>query len=98
MRYIDKELLASNIESRVKNDLKENNVSGVSLVVKQSGEIVYKNHFGTTSLENDLPVNDNTIFRMASMTKPITGVATMILFDRGLISLDDEVVDVVILS
>jgi len=91
MRYIDKELLASNIESRVKNDLKENNVSGVSLVVKQSGEIVYKNHFGTTSLENDLPVNDNTIFRMASMTKPITGVATMILFDRGLISLDDEV-------
>ena len=91
MRVVDKEILAYNIETRMKKDFEENNVSGVSLIVKQSGKVVYKNHFGTTSPENNIPVTDTTMFRLASMTKPVTGVAIMILVDRGLLSIDDEV-------
>ena len=91
MKHLDIKLLAKNIESRVENDLKENNVSGVSLIVKQSGETVYKGHFGMTSPENDIPVSDTTIFRLASMTKPIMGFAIMILADRGLLSIDDNI-------
>ena len=91
MRYLDKEKLALNIESRMKSDLDANNVSGASVLVKQSGKTVYKNHFGTVSPESDVAVSDNTIFRLASMTKPITAVAALILVQRGMLSLDDPV-------
>ena len=91
MRQLDKALLAENIESRMASDLAENNVSGVSLLVKQNGEEVYRNHFGTVSPDCDKVVGEGVIFRLASMTKPITGVAMMTLVDRGLISLDDPV-------
>ena len=91
MRQLDKARLAQNIESRMASDLAENNVSGVSLLVKQNGEEVYRNHFGTVSPEGGEALGEGVLFRMASMTKPITGVAMMILLDRGLISLDDPV-------
>lgn len=91
MRKLNKELLAENLEKRIENDISLNNVCGVSVLVKQSGTIIYKNHFGTVSPESQTPVSDETMFRLASMTKPITGVAAMILVDRGLLSLDDTI-------
>ena len=91
MKKLSKSLLAENIEARLSSDLEMNNISGASLIVKQAGETVYKNHFGVISPESDIAVSDNTIFRLASMTKPITGVAAMILVDRGLLSLDDNI-------
>lgn len=91
MKKLDKILLTKNVETRVLNDIEQNNVSGVSVLVKQAGKVVYKNHFGTVSPESEIPVSDQTMFRLASMTKPITGVATMILAGRGLLSIDDTV-------
>lgn len=46
---------------------------------------------GFTEGENAVSFNKETIFRIYSMTKPVTGVAAMILVDRGLLSVDDEV-------
>ena len=91
MRELDPVRLAQNIERRVATDLEENNVSGVSLLVKQEGKVVYRNHFGHTSPEGGAPMGEGVIFRLASMTKPITGVAVMMLVERGLLSLSDPV-------
>ena len=91
MYLLDAELLAQNIEKRIESDLAEGNLCGVSVLVKQYGKRVYKKHFGNISPKSDTPVSDQTLFRLASMTKPITAVATMILVDRGLLSLDDAV-------
>ena len=90
MRKIIREKLAKIIEERAKADLEACNIGGASVLVAQSGEIVYKNHFGAFSPDGE-SVSDHTLFRIASMTKPITSVATMILVDRGLLSLDDTV-------
>jgi CubicO group peptidase (beta-lactamase class C family) len=91
MKKINSELLSANIEKRVLNDIAENNICGCSLAVLQSDKIVYKNHFGTVAPDSEVKVSDNTLFRLASMTKPITGIAAMIAVDRGLISLDDPI-------
>ena len=84
-------LLSENIKNRAGNDIKENNISGISVAVINGNEVIYKAHFGTLSAEDNTPVDDNTLFRMASMTKPITAVAVMTLFDKGLIKPDDPV-------
>lgn len=84
-------LLSERIKNRAENDIKENNISGVSLAVINTKETLYKAHFGTLSAEDDKPLDDNTLFRIASMTKPITAVAVMVLFDKGLIEIDDPI-------
>lgn len=91
MKTINPDILKERIEKSVNNDLKENNISGAALAVIQNGKLIYKNCFGATVPCGDIPVKDTTIFRMASMTKPITAVAAMILVERGLIDLDDNV-------
>ena len=91
MKLLDKELLKSNIDKVAEYDLSENNIFGSAYIVKQKGETVYKKCFGVTDINSTSPVKEDTIFRLASMTKPITAVAVLILIDRGLIALEDEV-------
>lgn len=82
MKILNKEKLERAIEQRICDDLAQCNIGGASLLVVQAGKLLYKKHVGT---------DDQTIFRLASMTKPITAVATMILVERGALSLDDPI-------
>lgn len=91
MNELNKDLLKTNIEKAALYDFENNKVFGSAYCVIQGQDEVYKNCFGTVSLENTEPVTENTIFRMASMTKPVTAVATLILVERGLLSLSDKV-------
>ena len=91
MRKINKNKLCESIEKIANYDLENNNIFGSSYCVIQDGEVVLKKHFGYMDSEAKKNVDNKTLFRLASMTKPITGVAMMILKDRGLISLDDPV-------
>lgn len=91
MKYVNKELLEENIEKAARYDLDNNNIFGSSYAVIQSGKTVLKKHFGTADGNLSHKVNDESMFRLASMTKPITAVAMLILAERKLISLDDSV-------
>ncbi len=93
MKTINKELLKTNIEKAVMYDFENNKVFGSAYCVIQGQDVVYKKCFGTVSVDNTESVTENTIFRMASMTKPVTAVATLILVERGLLSLLDKVSD-----
>ena len=59
--------------------------------VAYKNEVVFKNAIGYADIENKIPLKSDTIVRLASMTKPITGVAAMIMLERGAFSLDDKV-------
>ncbi len=83
MMRINAEKLKLNIETRVASDFENNNINAASLIVKQDGKTIYKNNFGLADC--------NSVFRMASMTKPVTAVAIMTLFDKGLLDIDDLV-------
>jgi CubicO group peptidase (beta-lactamase class C family) len=54
-------------------------------------QTLHKAHFGTLLAEDKSTLNDRALFRMASMTKPVTAVAIIALYDKGLIDIDDPV-------
>ncbi|HEX2560437.1 serine hydrolase domain-containing protein [Phenylobacterium sp.] len=61
------------------------------LVIARRGEVVHETVLGQRDLERGLPCEADTIFRIYSMTKPITSVALMILVEEGKVALDDPV-------
>jgi CubicO group peptidase (beta-lactamase class C family) len=64
---------------------------GTQLLLYRRGQIVHSSVQGFADLERKAPVKDDTIFRIYSMTKPITSVAFMMLFEEGRVALDEPV-------
>ncbi|THD75391.1 MAG: class A beta-lactamase-related serine hydrolase [Bradyrhizobium sp.] len=64
---------------------------GTRLVVYRRGKIVHSTVQGFADVERKAPVRDDTIFRIYSMTKPITSVAFMMLLEEGRVALDEPV-------
>ncbi len=68
-------------------------VAGVSTLLMRHGQVVDFRTCGKARLGDDAPLGQDAIFRIYSMTKPVTGVALMILFEEGLWRLDDPVTE-----
>ena len=66
-------------------------VAGATTLLARHGKVVEFNTYGKASLATGQPMGRDEIFRLYSMTKPITGVAMMILFEKGKWRLDDPV-------
>ena len=66
-------------------------LAGVVTLVAQGGRVRHLDAYGVQDIETKAPVRPNTIWRIASMTKPIVGVAMMILYEEGRWKLDDPV-------
>ena len=66
-------------------------IAGCQVVVARHGHVGYFRSFGQRDLERSAPVEEDTIWRIYSMTKPITGVALMTLYERGMFQLADRV-------
>jgi CubicO group peptidase (beta-lactamase class C family) len=66
-------------------------VAGMTTLLARHGKVVQFNTYGKTSLEAGKPMPKDEIFRIYSMSKPLTGVAMMILFEQGKWRLDDPV-------
>lgn len=66
-------------------------LAGISAMVVKNNETVLKRNFGYADIEGQKAIEDQTIFRIFSMTKPITAAALMTLYDEGKFQLDDEV-------
>ena len=66
-------------------------IPGVVCLVSQAGELKQLAVAGLRDIEKKLPVERNTIFRIASMSKPITSAAALILMEKGVIRLEDPI-------
>jgi CubicO group peptidase (beta-lactamase class C family) len=66
-------------------------LAGVTTLVARHGKVVYLDAYGVQDLATRKSVTSDTIFRLASMTKPIVGVAMMMLWEQGKWTLDDPV-------
>ncbi len=66
-------------------------VAGTSTLLMRHGQVVAFTTQGKTDLASDAPLGRDALFRIYSMTKPITGVALMILFEEGRWSLEDPI-------
>jgi CubicO group peptidase (beta-lactamase class C family) len=64
---------------------------GTQLLIYRRGKVVHSTVQGFADVERKVPVKDDTIFRIYSMTKPITSVAFMMLVEEGRVALDEPV-------
>ena len=77
------------VEADLRARIDERKLSGAVLMIAQGGELQMHKALGYQDVEEQIPMKNDTIFRIFSMTKPITGTALMILHDEGKFSLDD---------
>ncbi|WP_406699158.1 serine hydrolase domain-containing protein [Singulisphaera sp. Ch08] len=73
--------------------LTENKLPGASLAVARNGRLIYARGFGLSDVEAKTPVQPDSLFRIASISKPITAAAVIQLVERGKLKLDDHLVD-----
>lgn len=66
---------------------------GLAVAVVKDGQIVYHNEFGYANLETQEPVKENSLFRIASISKSFSATSIMQLVEKGLVSLDTDVSD-----
>ena len=72
--------------------LESGKITGVVALVHRNGEPVYRRAAGFADREAGIPVAFDTIFRMASVTKPIVAATALAMVERGLLALADPVV------
>jgi CubicO group peptidase (beta-lactamase class C family) len=73
------------------NEVASGKIPGAVLLIQQHGQPVLSETFGLRNVRADQPVTEDTIFRLYSMSKPITSVAAMMLVDDGRLALEDPV-------
>ena len=66
-------------------------VSGMSFLIARGGKIAYQHNMGVKDFDSGSPIDNDTIFRIYSMSKPITSVALMMLYEEGKFRLDHDV-------
>ena len=76
------------IEAAVSAQMARDHVPGASVAVAVGERVVYANGFGLSDLENSVPAKASTVYRLASISKPITATAVMQLVERGKLDLD----------
>lgn len=91
LKKLNLELLKNNIEKIADYDFSNKKVFGSAYYVYQESNLAFSKCYGSISPDFEKKITDTTLFRLASMTKPITAVATLILVQRGLLDLDDAV-------
>lgn len=75
----------------VKKFMAANSLPGISVAVVEDGKYDWSSGFGMADLENFVPAMSNTVYRLASISKPITATAAMVLYERGKLDLDAPV-------
>ena len=79
------------IENAISKFMTESQTPGVSAAVVQDGELVWSAGFGMADLENSVPATSNTLYRLGSISKPLTATAAMALWEHGRLDLDSPV-------
>jgi CubicO group peptidase (beta-lactamase class C family) len=79
------------IHAMVKKHMDAGEISGAVMLVARKGQIAYIDVQGTMDIETKKPMTRDSVFRMASMTKPVIGVSIMMLLEEGKLRLDDPI-------
>ncbi|SVA64573.1 uncharacterized protein METZ01_LOCUS117427, partial [marine metagenome] len=83
----------SRIDSAVEESIKNHEIPGAVGLVIHDGDVVYHKSFGFSDVDSQKPMRPDSIFRIASMTKAITTVGVMILYEKGEFLLSDPISD-----
>lgn len=76
---------------RLHKHVDDGKLAGTFARIIKDGKVVYDDKYGLIDMANTKPTQENSLYRIFSMTKPITAVAVMTLYDQGKLDLDDKV-------
>lgn len=93
MKKLDKERLYKTLKDRLDEDIYWGRVGGAHLLVLQNGEEVASICQGWHNPDTGEKLKEDAIYRLCSMTKPVTGVAVLIAQEQGLLNIEDKVED-----
>lgn len=79
------------IDVNIDQWIKDDQLNGATMIILRNGKIVYQKGFGFANKQQNIPMRNDNIFRIASMTKPIISVAAMMLYEEGKFLLTDPV-------
>jgi serine beta-lactamase-like protein LACTB, mitochondrial len=82
---------AAKIDAAIAELMQKHQVPGLSVAIVQEGQIVWLKGYGKANLEHDIPVTPATMFRLASVSKPVTALAVLRLVEQGKLDLDAPV-------
>jgi CubicO group peptidase (beta-lactamase class C family) len=77
------------VDAYLQNEVDTGEIPGAIILIQQHGKPAYYRKLGVRDVATKLPMTDDTIFRLYSMSKPVTSVAAMMLVDDGKLALDD---------
>lgn len=81
----------NHIDTTVETFLVDNQIEGASLAITKNGRLVFAQGYGLADVENNLDASPHHLWRVASISKPVTAVAIMKLKEEGQLTLDDKV-------
>jgi len=77
------------LDTSLRGAVERKDVPGVVALITDRDRVLYKSAFGVADVATGRPLTSDALFRIASMTKPVTSVALMQLVEQGRVGLDD---------
>ncbi|MGB9179910.1 MAG: serine hydrolase domain-containing protein [Pyrinomonadaceae bacterium] len=79
------------VEALISAEMAKQKIPGLSVAIVTDNQLTWSNGYGMADVENSVPANAATMYRLASISKPITATAAMQLVERGKIDMDAPV-------
>jgi len=79
------------IDEYISHEMQAKQIPGLAFAVIQHGQVTTKRAYGLANLETGTPVQASSVFEIASVTKPFTATAVMMLVEEGKLQLDDPI-------
>jgi len=79
------------IEKLISQEMARQSIPAMSVAVAAGGELIWSSGFGLADVENFVPAKASTVYRLGSISKPITAVAALQLYESGKLELDAPV-------
>lgn len=90
---LDRQRALNTLDMKINEVMSEYHVPGVAACAIKNGNVVWMKTYGYADLEQNITVTEDTLFMQGSVSKIVTGIAFMQLFERGFIDLDDDIND-----
>jgi CubicO group peptidase (beta-lactamase class C family) len=84
---------AEKVDAYLKSEMAKRHIPGASVAVVQDGRVILARNYGQANVELSVPVTPDSVFKLASLTKPFTATAVMMLVEEGKISLDGRLAE-----
>jgi CubicO group peptidase (beta-lactamase class C family) len=79
------------VDALIERAIERQDITGAVALIARHGQVAYLQAIGMADVDDGEPMRTDTIFRIASMTKPVTSLAVMMLYEEGRFLLDDPV-------